>query len=151
MNEVERDEADIRKDCHTRYSVPDFQSWVDVVSRLASDVPALLVRVREATEELDQARRGLEMCDAEIAGLRARILAAAGVPEPDDEWGSEPGTTSVEWGVQYPAGEMVYDDQADAEEWQQWLVQPNRVVHRTVTRGPWQPPVPTQPTQGDTP
>lgn len=45
--------------------------------------------------------------------------------------------TFVEWGVEYGAGVNVYDEQADAEEWAQWLVQPNQVVRRDVYRTPW--------------
>ncbi len=45
--------------------------------------------------------------------------------------------TFIEWGVDYGAGVSTYDDQAHAEEWTQWLAEPNHVVSRTVTRGPW--------------
>jgi hypothetical protein len=43
----------------------------------------------------------------------------------------------MEWAVEYEAGVHGCDDEAQALEWQQWLMQPNRVVYRWVQRGPW--------------
>lgn len=47
------------------------------------------------------------------------------------------GDTFTEWAVQYDGGVQGCDDEAQAEEWQQWLIQPNRVVSREIHRGPW--------------